>query len=125
MRHTGVKYVRFLNSAICRVDTGPRLRYHAAIDYLLPDKTLNLRRPDRPVERLRVRLILHYTVFCSLNGGRKTIVFFNNGLVLLYNLLKKINAQRQTTVILVTHDERVSSYAHRLIHIVDGMVARA
>jgi len=44
-----------------------------------------------------------------------------NGQVIL-EMLKKINDQRQTTVILVTHEERVSRYAHRLIHIIDGRV---
>ena len=47
----------------------------------------------------------------------------HNGQVIL-EMLKKINAQRKTTVVLVTHDERVSSYAHRLIHIIDGKVER-
>lgn len=45
----------------------------------------------------------------------------NNGQVIL-EMLKKINTQRKTTVVLVTHEERVSSYAHRLIHIIDGKV---
>lgn len=45
----------------------------------------------------------------------------HNGQVIL-EMLKKINTQRQTTVILVTHEERVSRYAHRLIHIIDGKV---
>ena len=43
----------------------------------------------------------------------------HNGQVIL-EMLKKINTERQTTVILVTHEERVSCYAHRLIHIIDG-----
>jgi ABC-type lipoprotein export system ATPase subunit len=47
-----------------------------------------------------------------------------NGQAIL-EMLKKINAQRQTTVILVTHEERVSSYVHRLIHIIDGKVEHA
>ena len=45
----------------------------------------------------------------------------HNGQIIL-EMLKKINTQRQTTVILVTHEDRVSSYAHRLIHIIDGQV---
>lgn len=45
----------------------------------------------------------------------------HNGQVIL-EMLKKINTERQTTVILVTHEERVSSYAHRLIRIIDGRV---
>ena len=48
----------------------------------------------------------------------------HNGQVIL-EMLRKINAERQTTVILVTHEERVSSYAHRLIHIIDGKVEHA
>ncbi len=45
----------------------------------------------------------------------------HNGQVIL-ELLKKINTQRQTTVILVTHEERVSRYAHRIIRLNDGKV---
>ena len=45
----------------------------------------------------------------------------HNGQVIL-EMLKKINTQRQTTVILVTHEERVSCYAHRLIRLSDGKV---
>jgi putative ABC transport system ATP-binding protein len=48
----------------------------------------------------------------------------HNGQVIL-EMLKKINAERKTTVILVTHEERVSCYAHRLIHIIDGKVEHA
>lgn len=47
-----------------------------------------------------------------------------NGQTIL-EMLKKINTQRQTTVILVTHEEQVSRYAHRLIHIIDGKAAHA
>ena len=45
----------------------------------------------------------------------------NNGQVIL-EMLKKINTEHQTTIILVTHEERVCRYAHRLIHIIDGKV---
>ena len=38
----------------------------------------------------------------------------------ILGLLKKINQECGTTVILVTHDEKVSYYTHRLVHIVDG-----
>ncbi|MCX5885797.1 MAG: ABC transporter ATP-binding protein [Proteobacteria bacterium] len=38
----------------------------------------------------------------------------------ILGLLKKINQECGTTVILVTHDEKVSHYTHRLVHIVDG-----
>ena len=48
----------------------------------------------------------------------------HNGQVIL-EMLKNINAERKTTVILVTHEERVSCYAHRLIHIIDGKVEHA
>jgi len=48
----------------------------------------------------------------------------HNGQVIL-EMLKKINAQHKTTIILVTHEERVSSYAHRLIHLIDGKVKTA
>lgn len=45
----------------------------------------------------------------------------NNGQVIL-EMLKKINTERQTTIVLVTHEERVCRYAHRLIHFIDGRV---
>ena len=45
-----------------------------------------------------------------------------NGQIIL-ELLKKINTELKTTIILVTHEERVSQYVDRLIHIVDGKIA--
>jgi ABC-type lipoprotein export system ATPase subunit len=38
----------------------------------------------------------------------------------ILGLLQKINNEQGTTVLLVTHDEMVSHYAHRLVHIIDG-----
>jgi ABC-type lipoprotein export system ATPase subunit len=38
----------------------------------------------------------------------------------ILGLLKKINQEYGTTIVLVTHDEKVAHYAHRLVHIVDG-----
>ena len=38
----------------------------------------------------------------------------------ILGLLKNINQECGTTVILVTHDEKVSHYTRRLVHIVDG-----
>ena len=38
----------------------------------------------------------------------------------ILDLLQKINRETGTTILLVTHDEQVSNYAHRLINIVDG-----
>lgn len=38
----------------------------------------------------------------------------------ILGLLQKINNEHGTTVLLVTHDEKVAHYAHRLIHIIDG-----
>jgi len=37
-------------------------------------------------------------------------------------LLQKINNEHGTTILLVTHDEEISRYAHRLIHIIDGQL---
>jgi ABC-type lipoprotein export system ATPase subunit len=45
----------------------------------------------------------------------------HNGQIIL-ELFKKINTQLMTTIILVTHDERVSLYADRLIHMIDGKI---
>ncbi len=38
----------------------------------------------------------------------------------ILDLLQKINNEHKTTILLVTHDEKISHYAHRLIHIIDG-----
>lgn len=38
----------------------------------------------------------------------------------ILDLLQKINIEHQTTIILVTHDEKISRYAHRLVQIIDG-----
>lgn len=38
----------------------------------------------------------------------------------ILDLLQKINNEQGTTILLVTHDEKVAHYAHRLIHIIDG-----
>jgi len=38
----------------------------------------------------------------------------------ILGLLQKINDEHKTTILLVTHDEKISHYAHRLIHIIDG-----
>lgn len=35
-------------------------------------------------------------------------------------LLQKINEEHKTTILLVTHDDIVSHYAHRIVHIIDG-----
>lgn len=38
----------------------------------------------------------------------------------ILGLLQKINDERKTAVILVTNDDKISSFAHRIVHIVDG-----
>lgn len=38
----------------------------------------------------------------------------------ILGLLQKINEEHKTTIILVTHDDMVSAYAHRIVHIIDG-----
>ena len=38
----------------------------------------------------------------------------------ILDLLQRINKDLGTTILMVTHDDQVSHYAHRLIHIVDG-----
>ncbi len=38
----------------------------------------------------------------------------------IMGLLKKINEEHKTTILLVTHDDMVSRYAHRIVHIIDG-----
>ena len=47
----------------------------------------------------------------------------HNGQIIL-EMLKKINEMRRTTIVLVTHEERVSQYVHRLITIVDGKIGK-
>lgn len=38
----------------------------------------------------------------------------------ILTLLQKINEEHKTTIIIVTHDDMVSGYAHRIVHIIDG-----
>ncbi len=38
----------------------------------------------------------------------------------ILGLLQKINEEYKTTILLVTHDDMVSRYAHRIVHIIDG-----
>ncbi len=38
----------------------------------------------------------------------------------ILGLLQKINQDHKTTILLVTHDDKVSGYAHRIVHIIDG-----
>ncbi|MFH1692605.1 MAG: ABC transporter ATP-binding protein [Candidatus Omnitrophota bacterium] len=38
----------------------------------------------------------------------------------ILGLLQKINKEHETTILMVTHDEKVSHYAHRSVTIVDG-----
>lgn len=38
----------------------------------------------------------------------------------IMGMLKKLNEEFKTTVIVVTHDDMVSGYAHRIVHIIDG-----
>ncbi len=38
----------------------------------------------------------------------------------ILEVLRKINNEQKTTILLVTHDEMVSGYAHRLVRIIDG-----
>ena len=39
-------------------------------------------------------------------------------------LLGQVNERQKITIILVTHDDMVVHYAHRIVHIVDGALAR-
>lgn len=41
----------------------------------------------------------------------------------ILDLLQRINREYGTTILMVTHDDQVSHYAHRLVHIVDGILA--
>lgn len=38
----------------------------------------------------------------------------------ILGLLKRVNEERKTTIIMVTHDEMITHYAHRIVHIIDG-----
>jgi len=40
----------------------------------------------------------------------------------IMHLLLKLNQERGTTLIIVTHDSEVAAQTHRIIHIRDGMV---
>ncbi len=41
----------------------------------------------------------------------------------ILELIRQLNDKYQTTVILATHDDKVMSYAKRLVHIADGVVS--
>ena len=40
----------------------------------------------------------------------------------IIELLKSLRAERQTTLVIATHDEKVASHAQRVIHLVDGQI---
>lgn len=46
-----------------------------------------------------------------------------NGTIIL-SLLLHLNRREQMTCIMVTHDTALKAYAHRVVHMVDGKVAR-
>jgi ABC-type lipoprotein export system ATPase subunit len=41
----------------------------------------------------------------------------------IIELLKSLRAERQTTLVIATHDEKVASHARRVIQLVDGQIA--
>jgi len=70
-------------------------------------------------QRACIARALLYDPQCILADEPTGNLDSHNGQIIL-EMLKKINTLHQTTVLLVTHEDRVSSYAHRLIHIIDG-----
>jgi len=42
----------------------------------------------------------------------------------IMELLTRFNVDDGMTIVMVTHDQEMASYAHRLIHFVDGRIAR-
>jgi lipoprotein-releasing system ATP-binding protein len=42
----------------------------------------------------------------------------------LFALLRELNRQRGTTFVIVTHNERLSAQADRIIHMEDGMTVK-
>ncbi|MFH1198829.1 MAG: ABC transporter ATP-binding protein [Candidatus Omnitrophota bacterium] len=42
----------------------------------------------------------------------------------ILGMLQKINKEQKTTILLVTHDEKVSSYVNRIVHIIDGALEK-
>jgi ABC-type lipoprotein export system ATPase subunit len=99
---------------------------HTQLDYLHMRE-----KKDVPVEvlsageRQRVciaRALLHEPP-CILADEPTGNLDSENAKILL-ELLQKINNERGTTVVLVTHDEKVSHYAHRIVHIIDGNIKK-
>ncbi len=43
---------------------------------------------------------------------------------IVLNILVKLNRDEQITMVMVTHDEYMKQYAHRVIHIIDGKINR-
>jgi ABC-type lipoprotein export system ATPase subunit len=37
-------------------------------------------------------------------------------------VLKELNVESKTTIVIVTHDAHIASYTHRIIHLRDGVV---
>ncbi len=42
----------------------------------------------------------------------------------VFQLLRDINARQHTTFVIVTHDERLAERCDRIVHLVDGRLAR-
>jgi hypothetical protein len=64
--------------------------------------------------------ILHnkgYAIFCFLDT---TLTFIFIVLILQLELLLTLNKER-TTIVMVTHDERIAQKTHRIIRLLDGL----
>lgn len=88
-----------------------------------------LEKKDMPVEVLsageRQRVCMARALLCApecILADEPTGNLDTENAKNILGLLQKINQDQGTTIVLVTHDEKVSHYAHRLVHIVDGQL---
>jgi lipoprotein-releasing system ATP-binding protein len=99
-------------------------RAHQLLEYLCMEKKNNapvqtLSAGER--QRVCIARALMYEPVCIL-ADEPTGNLDSHNAQNIIDMLKSINKEFNTTVILVTHDEKVSSAMQRIIHIIDGRV---
>lgn len=100
---------------------------HALLDYLHLAKKVNVASETLSAGE-RQRVCIARALICEpqcVLADEPTGNLDSHNAETIMGMLSGINKEQHTTVVLVTHDERVSSYVHRLIHIIDGRVAEA
>lgn len=99
---------------------------HAQLEYLHMYE-----KKDSPVENLsageRQRVCIARALLCQpqcILADEPTGNLDSENAKNILGLLQKINQEHETTIVLVTHDEKVSHYAHRLVYVIDGKLQR-